>query len=78
MEPSETAGSLQVVFFVLQGFMTLVIAGAIPWAFKVVRELGEIGKTLESREWQADAITGIKEDIGSIQVGMARMGNGRK
>jgi hypothetical protein len=68
--------TLQIIILGVELLIGLVVGAAVPFAFRVSRELGEIQSHLKSQQYQQGAIDGLEREVSSIKVRMARMGNG--
>jgi type III secretory pathway component EscT len=66
----------QIVILGVELLIGLVVGCAIPFCFRVSRELGEIKSTLEARQNQEQSIDGLEREVSSIKVRLARIGNG--
>ena len=69
-----TIEALTIVIAIGQGLMSLIFFGMVPWAMRVVRELGEIRTALESMGWQEDAITELRQEVNGLKVRLAEFG----
>ena len=62
---------LQITVSVLN---VIVFGSAIPFAFRVVRELATITATLKGMGWQEDSINKLQDEVQGIKLDMARGG----
>jgi hypothetical protein len=76
MKDIASLDSLQIILLVLELGVAAVVSAAIPFAFRVSRELGEIKATLSAKEYQEPAIDELRSDVSKINVRLARIGNG--